>query len=84
MGDMADLILASCDPYMDEGYDGDSYYPRSYKTCWYCGEPGLGWVTKVNGKWKLGDPWTMRIHVCDPAKIKEKNGKSANYTTKKG
>lgn len=67
MGDIADWLLASQDPFDcedDEDETGGSYY-RSFKTCRRCGKGGLSWV-HTGERWALQE-YTGRLHVCDTA-----------------
>jgi len=65
MGDISDSILDSHDPLDFDGQgDGSSDRPISYKMCRRCGIGNLVWVGKVKGKWRLGDPVTMKVHEC--------------------
>lgn len=63
MGEMADLILMSSDPYDEIWYEGEPYVPpQNYKRCRYCGEGFLHWQLR-DGKWRLFDS-TGGLHSC--------------------
>ena len=60
MGDIADMILDSCDPF-NESWHGEFYGEPTAKRCRYCGKGGLFWGHGPKG-WRLFDD--AGIHVC--------------------
>lgn len=64
MGDMADMLLGSCDPYDCD--DGDYSYEPKPKVCAFCKCGNLYWM-RHNNKWVLGSISGV-LHVCKPNK----------------